>query len=88
MVGYELAGFVKSIAGRDKGDYFIIIDIDGEFLFLVDGKNRRVEKPKKKKKKHVQITHYISEPIKSKLISNEKLSNADIRREIKQFVER
>ncbi len=86
MITYELAQIVKSVAGRDKDDYFLIIDIKGEFLFLVDGKNRRLEKPKKKKKKHVAITHYISEDIKSKLDEGHKLNNADIRRSIKLFL--
>ncbi len=63
MITYELAQIVKSIAGRDKEDYFLIIDFDDDFLYLVDGKHRRLEKPKKKKKKHVAITHYVSEDV-------------------------
>ena len=29
---------VKSIAGRDKGKYFFVLEIEDEFLLLADGK--------------------------------------------------
>ncbi len=86
MITYELAQVVKSAAGRDKDDYFLILDFDDDYVYLVDGKHRRLEKPKKKKKKHIAITHYVSEDVKNKLSSNTKLSNADIRRSIKMFL--
>ncbi|MEY8355633.1 hypothetical protein AALB39_20050 [Lachnospiraceae bacterium 54-53] len=45
---------VKSVAGHDKGGYFLIIHEEGEYIYLVDGKYRRLDCPKKKKKKHVE----------------------------------
>lgn len=41
-------------AGRDKGDAFIVTNISNDYLFLVDGKRRTLNKPKMKKVKHVQ----------------------------------
>lgn len=49
------SNIVKSTAGRDEGDFFFVLDTQGEFLLLADGKSRRVEKPKKKKRKHVSL---------------------------------
>ena len=43
---------VKSIAGRDKGKFFFVMDVEGEYLLLADGKIRRLESPKRKKRKH------------------------------------
>ncbi len=54
---------VKSKAGRDKDKIFVIIDIKDEYVYLADGHLRRVEKPKKKSKKHIQPTNYIIEEI-------------------------
>jgi len=52
---YKAGDVVLSIAGRDSGRYFIVIEvIDGEYLMLTDGMLRKVEKPKKKKYKHVK----------------------------------
>ena len=50
---------VKSLTGRDKGRYFIVLEAQGEFVFLADGKLRKLEHPKCKKLKHIQITKTI-----------------------------
>ena len=38
----------KSLAGHDKGEIFVIIEDIGEYVFLVDGKLRPAERPKRK----------------------------------------
>ena len=86
MVNYELGQIVKSIAGRDMEQYFIVVQVDEQYLHLVDGNSRRLDAPKKKKKKHVQITHVIALEIAGKLSKDEKLSNAEIRRSLKDFL--
>lgn len=50
---------VKSAFGRDKDRYFVVIKIDGDFVFLVDGKVRRLLSPKKKRIKHVIKTNEV-----------------------------
>ena len=45
-----------STQGRDKGRVFIIVDTPEEnFVMLADGKLRRLEKPKRKKLKHIKL---------------------------------
>ena len=44
---------VKSAAGRDRGRLFFVLGTEGEFLLLADGKSRKLERPKRKKRKHV-----------------------------------
>ena len=46
---------VQSIAGRDKGKLFFVLDVEGEYLLLADGKVRRLESPKRKKRKHALL---------------------------------
>ena len=43
--------FAISKAGHDKGQMYVILKEEGEYLYLVDGKTRGVDNPKKKKKK-------------------------------------
>lgn len=47
---------VKSMAGRDKGLWFVVLETEGDCAFLVDGKLRPLENPKRKKEKHLQKT--------------------------------
>ena len=45
----------RSRAGHDAGALYVITEADDTYVYLVDGKIRTLDKPKKKKKKHVQI---------------------------------
>lgn len=82
---YTRGQIVFSKSGRDKGRPFIIYDFDDEFIYLVDGDLRKLEKPKKKKKKHIQIVNEIDYDIKKKLEDNLYLLDADIRKALKSF---
>lgn len=47
---------VRSIAGHDKGRFLVVISSDNEFVYLADGKERKLAHPKKKRIKHVSFT--------------------------------
>ena len=55
----------KSKAGHDAGNIYIIVETDAQYVYLVDGKIRTLDKPKRKKRKHVQpiLKRYTSVPI-------------------------
>lgn len=66
---------VKAIAGRDKGNVFVVKEISGEkdYVFISDGKTRKLETPKKKNIKHLKITNTV---IDINDITNKKLKMA------------
>lgn len=45
----------SSKAGHDKNNVYVIIREDDAYVYLVDGKIRTMDKPKKKNRKHIQI---------------------------------
>ena len=49
---------VFSKAGRDKGKLMAVVNETEESMLLCDGKERRLEHPKCKNKKHVALTNY------------------------------
>ena len=51
----EVGMLARSKAGHDKGHVYVIFEVDEAYVYLVDGSIRTIDKPKKKKKKHVQI---------------------------------
>ena len=51
----DIANLVQATAGREQGKYFFVLETDGEYLLLADGKSRRIEAPKRKKQKHVRF---------------------------------
>ena len=53
-VEVTVGDLVVSRAGRDKGRPFVVLRAEEEFVYLVDGDLRRLDKPKKKKRMHVK----------------------------------
>jgi len=78
----DIGQVVFSKSGRDKGKAFVIINIEDNYLYLVDGKLRTLNKPKKKKLKHVQPVNCVAT-----LTTNGRgLQNADIQKELKRLL--
>ena len=73
---------VMSLAGHDKGKLFFVIDTDGVYVTLVDGKQRRVEKPKRKKLIHVRKVLRSDSKLAEKIRSCEHILNTELRREL------
>lgn len=79
------SNIVKSTAGRDEGDLFFVLDIQEEFLLLADGKRRRVENPKRKKRKHVTLVGESHSVVAEKIRSSEKITNSELRKALAAF---
>ena len=82
---YEAGQIVYSKSGHDKGKIFIILSVEGEYVYLADGKCLSLEKPKRKKIKHIQPTKFVSEFLKEKLIEKSYLLNADIVKVLREY---
>ena len=52
---------VRAKAGRDKDKFFVVLDTDGSYAMIADGRRRRVEKPKRKKLIHLAPTKKVYE---------------------------
>ena len=81
----DKSSLVVSMAGRDKGQLFYVIDADEQFVYLADGKSRRLEKPKRKKRKHVQQVPRTESRIADKIRNGEKVLNSELRKELASF---
>ena len=77
----EIGQVVKSFCGRDAGRYFLIKEIlDKNNVLLVDGDIRKLEKPKKKKIKHIKKLNKVFS------IDFESAKDAHIRKILKSFL--
>ena len=84
----ELGQVALSKCGRDKEKYFIVVDIDDnkEFVYISDGDIRKIEKPKKKKIKHI-IPLHIEETLNTKLVNGIKVTNSELKKCIRNISE-
>ncbi len=76
----EKSNIVRSGAGRDKGKLFVVLAVEGEYLLLADGKSRKVESPKRKKRRHVLFVSAEETRLAEKIKSEEKITNSELRR--------
>ena len=65
MEEYGVGMMARSLAGHDKGKVYMVLDVKEPFVYLVDGKLRTLDHPKKKRIKHVQIDRHIPEWIEN-----------------------
>ena len=79
------ADVVVSLAGRDKGQLFFVLDTDDLFVYIADGKGRRLEQPKRKKRKHVQMVLRSETRVAAKLADGDKVLNSELRRDLAFF---
>ena len=78
----NISDVVMTTAGRDAGQWFYVISEDPVFLFLANGKDRTLEKPKRKKRKHVQKVLRSETRVAEKLRSGDKVLNGELRRDL------
>lgn len=78
---------VLSSAGHDAGQYYVVTDVDKDYVYLVDGKYKTMSSPKKKNKKHIQILKYVDSGIVLKN-NDGTLLDEDFCKVIKNFLNR
>ncbi len=78
--------FVYATAGRDAGKCFVVLSVENEYLFIADGKGRKVSTPKKKKNKHLKLTGCVDEFICNKLNTANKVTNKEVRYAVSNFL--
>ena len=81
----QISDVVISTTGRDQGRLYYVISTDELFLMLVNGKDRTLDKPKRKKLRHVQKVLRSETRVAAKLISGDKVLNSELRRDLAYF---
>ena len=75
-----LGSIVHSRAGRDAGREFLVIrELDQEYVLIADGGLRTMDRPKKKKRRHLKPTGRVDTQLREKLMGGEPISDKEIR---------
>lgn len=69
---------VRSMAGRDKNSFMVIVSVTGGQIYVCDGKERPLERPKLKNAKHIEAT-------KSRLDEEQLKTNKQIRHALNDY---
>ena len=76
---------IESLAGRDKGKLFYVIDTEENYVLIADGKGRKLEDPKRKKLKHVRRVSRTETRVALKIRNGDKVLNSELRRDLATF---
>jgi len=77
----QLGMIVRSKAGRDAGRFFIVIGFTPEgYAMICDGSTHTVEKPKKKKVRHLEVQPVYVSSILEKIEASKPLFNHEVRK--------
>ncbi len=77
---YQISDVVMSKAGRDQGELFFVIGMEQEYLMLANGKDRPLDRPKRKKRKHVVKVLRSDTRVADKLRRGDRVLNSELRR--------
>lgn len=82
----QVGEVVFSTSGRDAGRFYLVVEvIDDEYVTIADGNLRKVDKPKKKKIKHLKTEEVIIEKIKDKIEQDKKIFDSEVKSSLRPY---
>ena len=79
---FMIADVVSPTAGRESGKLYYVVAVDGDYLMLANGKDRSLENPKRKKRKHANKVLRSETRVAEKLRSGDKVLDSELRRDL------
>ena len=78
----RISDVVVSTAGRDQNQLFYCVGTEDGYLLLANGKDRTLEKPKRKKLKHTRKVLRAETRVAAKILSGDKVLNSELRKDL------
>ena len=79
------AQIVRSLAGHDRGRLYCVLEEREDFLYLADGKTRRVNAPKRKRRSHAAVVGESRHPAIEKVRAGQPVGDRELRRALAAF---
>ena len=76
----EVGSVVISKAGRDRGRPFLVVGVvDDDFVMVANGALRRMDRQKKKRRKHLKPTGRVVEALRERLSQGRPVEDHELR---------
>ena len=79
---FMIADAVEATAGREARKLYYVVAADESYLYLANGKDRTLEKPKRKKRKHAKKVLRSETRVAEKLRLGDKVLNSELRKDL------
>ncbi len=85
MLPIEVGSIVRSLAGRDQGRLFVVIqELDSDFVMVADGSLRGMNRLKKKRRKHLKPTGNVVSELRDRFARGETVEDHEVRSWLKK----
>ncbi len=75
-----IGSIVQSKAGRDQGRLFLVVgEVDDDFVLIANGELRRMDRLKKKRRKHLKPTGTVVQELVDRISNGEKVEDHELR---------
>ncbi len=78
----NISDVVISTAGRDQGKLFYIVRVEQDLVYLANGKDRPLERPKPKRRKHIRKVLRSETRVARKILDGDKVLNSELRKDL------
>ena len=76
----EVGSVVRSKVGRDQGRLFLVVsEVDDDFVMIANGDLRKLDRLKKKRRKHLKPTGTVIGALRDRLSQGEKVEDHELR---------
>ncbi len=79
----QVGELVQSLAGHDRGDFFLVIRQEGNLVWICDGKRRKAVCCKRKNQKHIAGSGLICDWVEKQ---PERVNNTSVRKAIQEML--
>ena len=83
---FMIADVVIPTAGRETGKIYYVVGLEDEFILLANGKDRSLENPKRKKRKHAEKVLRSDTRVAEKLRTGDKVLDSELRRDLAYII--
>ncbi len=89
MIADDILGrIVISKSGRDRGKAFVVVRaVNERYALIADGDLRKIDNPKLKNTRHLQITSWVAEDVRDYLQKGENPADHIIKKSIRRILE-
>ena len=74
-----------SMAGHDKGHYYVITGEEGNFVYVADGTLKLCAQPKRKNRRHIQLIRKLPAEVEEIFQKEESWSDLNVKRALKLY---
>ena len=79
------SNIVKSTAGSTGGMYFYVLDVEGGYALIADGKRHKLSKPKRRNVKHLELAAESNSEVARRIRAGDEVLDSELRRSLATY---